>query len=314
MSSHAEPQRPQLPGPQPISGQAPITQPTQILRQPLRPALRERPSRILLADDLSTWAEESSPGGLLRISSATRLARLEDLAGDGARLIMLCSEGAEAEVNRQMALARAALEVEITVVALPGGPLGQYAVARITEQALSVAGRPTSLVVSILPTLAAELVNVAVLHSVTGLDIPGVGVGHHLASLLPGQRQFAVQLTPHPLVRSVSKDLLAEGFTRATFGTIESRVLIAGPLALPPQLEVLTGVTDVPHRVRTELDLAGFWGDEEATEIVAVPKDPAAWIAQRVPVQPHSPCDWCGAALATSASRCVFCGYVVVSR
>ncbi|WP_285616623.1 hypothetical protein [Kineosporia sp. NBRC 101677] len=304
------------------------TQPTRILRQTARraqpapappppppaPEPSEPPIRVLLADDLNLWREENGPAGLLNVSSATRLGLLEDLTSDGARLLMLCGETAEAAVTREAALARAALDVEITVVALPNGPLGQYAVARISEQALAVAGRPSSLVVSVLPTLAAELVNVAVLHSVTGLDLPGVGVGHHLASILPGQRQFAVQVTPRPIVRSLSKDLLSEGFTRAAFGSAETRVLIAGPHSMPAPLQALTGVSDVPHRVRTELDLPGFWGDDEATEIVAVPRDPAAWIAQRVPLQPYSPCDWCGAALVAAAPRCVFCGYQVPSR
>jgi hypothetical protein len=319
LSTGPIPQRPELPGPQPITGQAPLfrsppTQPTQILRPTNPPpVVAERPSRVVLADDLSTWMEDASPGGLLRVSSATRLGLIEELTTDGARLIVLCGETAEAAVNREMALARTALDVEITVVALPGGPLGQYAVARITEQALAVAGRPTSLIVSILPTLAAEIIDVAMLNSVSGLNLPGVGIGRHLASILPGQRHFAVQLTPRPLVRSLTRDLLAEGFSRANFGSSGTRVLIAGPQTMAAPLEALTGVPDVPHRVRTELDLAGFWGDEQATEIVAVPKDPAAWIVQRVPVQPNSPCTWCGAPLVASASRCVFCGFVTRS-
>lgn len=302
-----EPERPVLPGPQPITGQAAPVRPVEPPRAD--PPAAERPSRVLLADDLSMWREDPGTTGLLRVSPATRLGLLEDLAQDGARLIMLCGEAAELAVSREMALARAALDVEITVVPLPGGPVGHYALARITEQAMSVAGRPPSLIVSLLPTLAAAVVDVAVLRSVSGLDLPGVGLGRHLASLLPGQRQFAVQLTPRPIISSTSKDLITEGFTRAAYGPAGTRVLIAGPQPVPARLEAVTGVTDEPHRVRTELDLAGFWGDAEATEVVAVPKDPVSWVVQQIPVQPHSPCDWCGAALVTAAARCVFCGH-----
>jgi len=288
---------------------APHTPPTLQLRRPEQAVAAERPSRFLLADDLGQWGEPDRPGGLLAVPTATRLARLEELAADGARLIVLCGEQDESAVSREIAMARTALDIDATVMALPGGPLGQYAVARIAEQAMTVAGRPTSLVVSVLPTLAAALVDLAVLQSVSGLDLPGVGLGHHLASIMPGQRQFAVQLTPRPIVRSMTKDLLGEGFTRAAFGAAGVRVLVCGPQQVPAPFEAVTGIGDLPHRVRTPLDLPGFWGDESATEVVAVPRDPVAWVVQQIPVQPNTPCRWCGCALVASAARCLFCGH-----
>jgi hypothetical protein len=274
--------------------------------------LPARPYRVVIADDPRVWSAGSEESGLLGLSPSARLAAFERLTAGDSRLVVLCGHRQAAAVNREAALARSMLDARVAVVPLPGGPLGQYAMARIADQALMVPDRPTTLIVSLLSELAAELVDVGVLNSVSALDLPGIKLQHHLASYLPGPRLFAVQLTPHPFVAAIGREHLpaaAEAFTSADFGAGGARLLTAGPRPIPLTLEQQLGVPGAAHQVKAVLDLAGYWRDDEATELVVVPADPADWVAQRVPAQAGQPCGWCGESVAASLRSCVFCGH-----
>jgi hypothetical protein len=144
------------------------------------------PWRVVLADDARAWSDGDEQGNLSRLSTAGRLAALERLTEDGAGLVVISGHRQALQVNRGAALARSMLDARVAVVALPGGPLGQFAMARIAEQALAVGARPAALIISMLPRLAASLVDVGLVGSVSALDVPGIKLGQHVASYLPG--------------------------------------------------------------------------------------------------------------------------------
>jgi hypothetical protein len=86
-------------------------------------------------------------------------------------------------------------------------------------------------------------------------------------------------------------------------------LLIAGPRPLPDSLAERLEIPGPAIPVRAEFDLPGYWGDEQATEVVLVPADPATWVAQEVASAAALHCGWCGEMLAATAISCVFCGH-----
>jgi hypothetical protein len=270
------------------------------------------PWRVVLADDARAWSDGDEQGNLSRLSTAGRLAALERLTEDGAGLVVICGHRQALQVNRGAALARSMLDARVAVVALPGGPLGQFAMARIAEQALAVGARPAALIISMLPRLAASLVDVGLVGSVSALDVPGIKLGQHVASYLPGSRLFAVQLTPAPFVatmhaRGVIGAAVSE-FQTAHFGVAGARLLTAGPREVPAELAELWGVSGQAHPVTSLPQLAQYWRDEQASEFVVVPADPATWVTEQVPAMASLPCRWCGEPLAEPMPGCIFCG------
>lgn len=271
------------------------------------------PYRVVVANDPDAWSDGSTRSGLLGLSPSARVAAFERLTDGDTRLVILCDHRQVSRVNREAAVARGILETPVAVVPLSSGPLGQYAMARIAERSLAVAGRPSTLVISLLRELATRLVDIGLVGSVKALDIPGIKLRHHLASYLPGSHLFAVQLTPTPFVAAAGRPQLrpaaAEAIARTDLGAVGVHVLIAGPRPIPPALEEHLGSAGAAVTVTAELDLASYWRDPRASEVVVVPTDPAIWVAQEVPVQAGRPCNWCGELLATTAISCVFCGH-----
>ena len=249
--------------------------------------------RVVVADDL------------LERSRSDQLTAFEQLTDGDTRLVLLCGQRQAARVHREAALARSILEARVAVVPLPGGPLAQFAMARIAERALIMADRPTAVIVSQLPALAAQLVDIGLVTSVSALDLPSVKLRHHLASYLPGSHLFAVQLTPTPVVAAASRARVPT----VDFGETGIHLLVAGTRSIPVALAEELGALGPAVRVTADLDLPGFWRDEQATEVMVVPADPSAWVAQEVAIHAGHPCGWCDELLATTASSCVFCGH-----
>jgi hypothetical protein len=267
---------------------------------------------VVTADDPAAWSDGEVQGGLLDLSPSARVAAFERLTDNDSRLVILCGQRQASRVHREASIARSTLETRVAVIPLPGGPLAQYAMARIADHTLAIAGRPSTLIVSLLPDLATRLVDIGLLGSVSALDIQGIKLRHHLASYLPGSRLFAARLTPTPFVTRIRRDRLpgaaAEAFEPADFGAGGARLLIAGPRPLPGVLERQLDVAGAVQPVEAALDLPGFWRDERATELVVVPANPAGWVVQQVPGPAGAPCNWCGEFLAASAGACMFCG------
>ncbi len=268
---------------------------------------------MVIADDPDTWSDDGRPLGLLELSPPERLAAFERLTEGDVRLVVICGHRQSTPVQREAAIARSMLESRVAVVPVPGGPLGQHALAQIAEQSLTVVGRPGTVVVELLPQLASEILDIGLVQSVTSLDIAGIGLRHHLASYLPGRRLFGIQLTPHPFVAVVGRERLrptaAKAIARPDFGATELQMLIAGPHPVPAALEQHLAVAGPVQVVQAELGLARYWHDAQATELVVVPADPIEWLVQNAPAQTGSPCGWCSEPLAFDATSCVFCGH-----
>ncbi len=272
----------------------------------------DKPYRVVIADDPAAWSDAYGRKAMFELTAAERVTAFERLTAGQNRLVILCGHRQAARVNREVAVVRGLLDARVAVVPLPGGPLGQYATARIADQALAVAGRPATLIVSLLGRLAEQVVDLGLVGAVNALDIPGIRLRHHVRSYLPGSHLFAVQLTPSPFITAIDSDELPEAagpaFAAPDFGPGGARVLRAGPREIPPALQQAIGVTGAAHPVKSHLDLAGYWKDEQATEVVVVPADPVGWVVAQVPVQNGVPCNWCGESLSPTATSCVFCG------
>lgn len=265
---------------------------------------------VVLADDPQSWGD-TAQGTLLSLPPEARLAGFERLTEDGAALVVLCGRKQARAVAREAAVARGTLEARIAVVPLPGGPLAQYAVARIAEAALTERSHPPAVIVGALPELAGAVVDVGLVGSVSSLDVPGVKLGHHLSSYVPGAKLFAVQITPEPFVAKVGSTGLgaaAEQFAAPDYGPAGARLLSVGPRPVPADLLARWGVQPPAGPVPVPLPLGAFWRDDEAGELVVVPADPAGWVKSHIPVTAALPCNWCGEMLAETTRSCVFCG------
>jgi hypothetical protein len=271
------------------------------------------PYRVVIADDPSTWSDGSEPAELLGLSPSAQVSAFERLLDGDTRLVLVCGHRQAARVHRVTAVARSVLDARIALVPLPMGPLGQYAMARIAERALAAADRPRTLIVSLLRDLSTRLVDIGLVASVKALDNPAVKLRHHLAGYVPGPHLFAVQLTPTPFVTSVRRAQLGAAATEAIkgadFGAAGMHLLIAGPRPLPDVLAEQLGASEAAIPVIGEFDLTGYWRQPDATEVVMVPADPAAWVAGEVAAQVGLPCGWCDELLAGTALSCVFCGH-----
>ena len=300
MTDPAVPQ--QLPAPIP----APIPAPAGAVSTPAPPY------RFVVADDLATWSTAEQAGSLLALPQEARLAAWERLGADGCAVVVICSPKQAGPIRRDSALARVGADTRIIVLPLAVGPLAQLVGARI-GQTLIAAGldRPVSELVVSLPELVGSLLDVALVRSVTSLDLPGIKLGHHLLSYLPGNRRFAVQITPvGQVVRrdragDLRADLAPPGFDPA-FGAL---LTVLGPRPVPPRLLEQCGIVDQPVIDQAQLDLPGYWHDPEATEVVVRPADLVGWVLSQLPALERWPCAWCAEPMAAPMVLCPFCGH-----
>jgi len=265
---------------------------------------------VAVADDPTLWSD-GEERGLTRLSPTSRLAALERLIDGDKSLAILCGHRQVAGIKRDIALARSMLGARITIVPLPLGPLGQFAMARIAQQALRSLDRPPALIISHLPELANSLVDIGLVGAVSSLDIPGIRLRHQLASYLPGSRIFAAQLTPVPTVRRIRANSPQPDseFPAPNFGPLGRRLLHAGARAIPAGLEELWRVSGLVTQVTSKLPLADYWHDDQAGELVLLPDNPEQWVEDRVSPVVSEPCRWCGEPKPADVTDCVFCGH-----
>jgi hypothetical protein len=134
-------------------------------------------------------------------------------------------------------------------------------------------------------------------------------------SYLPGRRDFAVQLTPTPAIARVTgkgrlspaKDPLHRPAFDDTYGVT---VTVVGNRPVPDAVLSFSRTSAPPVAGPTTPRLAAFWGDQQATEVVAAPQDPARWLRDQLPALNAQPCSWCEEPQPADAESCVFCGNV----
>jgi hypothetical protein len=87
-------------------------------------------------------------------------------------------------------------------------------------------------------------------------------------------------------------------------------VTVAGDRGVPDVVLPYCRTSSVTPLGPTDCGLAEFWGDQEATEVVVAPGNPARWAEDQLPRLEVRACAWCGEPHAVTVDSCVFCGHV----
>lgn len=200
---------------------------------------------------------------------------------------------------------RGALDtVAVVPVAIGMGPVGTSTlaavVARLTETEAVTAG---SLIAGA-GWVERQLLSVAWLPTVAGLDAPAPTMADHLRSYLPGSA-FAYQMAPERRLLRVGR---GQEIPRPAWLGPRPVVALGGAAVLPGWVSG----TLLPHlnpsvvlRVADGADVAEWWGTPKAVEVSAVPADVTPWAGELAYRFPASPCRWCN--LASHTSPCPFC-------
>jgi hypothetical protein len=281
-----------------------------------RPTLHSRPGpalryRVVSAEDPGAWSLPGQGNGLLDLPDAERPAAWERIA-DGLPLAVLCARAQLDQVRRESAVARSVVDIAVTVIPVPSGPLGRFVGARLADHLLAQPqDRTPATILAMLPALLAELPNLGVVRSVSSLEIGNIGLRHHLASYLPGGGPFVVQLTPRPGVLRMRGRRLTDraGVIRQVdLGPGPASAAVHGSLPVPPAVLAALGVAGDPDPMPGAPDISRFWHAADATELVVLPGDPVAWAAARMPESGPEACNWCSEPLAGGLDWCLFCG------
>ncbi|MBT2386482.1 hypothetical protein [Streptomyces sp. ISL-11] len=232
-------------------------------------------------------------------TAVTQTAILLDQCG---HVVALYPDSLPARYVRRLHMIRSVLESDrlaLLPVALP--PLAVGVLARQLRQ-LSVSDLSPGVLACAARLLAHYVYAGAQLSSVARLDRVDVGLGTHLASLLPGAR-FAVLVNPAPRLIKVTDGEAPEG---PGFGT-RLTVARAGPAKGEDWvLSTLARRWHVQGVQETALpaDSGGWWGARGTVEFAAAIADPTV-LYQLVSSVRREQCHWCG--LELIGDRCAFC-------
>lgn len=237
-------------------------------------------------------------------ATARIAATLEEALARSEHLVVVAAGWTGPEEQRRLDTALTAVGTDRVAVLpsdlppLAGGVLAALAAALSEHLTAGV-------LVAGLEAIAAELVVVGWVRSVSGLTRPDVSVLLHGASLLPGGRGFGVGLQPEEFVRRLRPDrevplaLAAETSALAVADRGGDVSWVTD--VVNPQLGGLP-VTEVESPSRAP----EWWGGRKLTEIVAYPADLPA-LAARVGDRQTARCGWCETSVA--AGSCPFCGH-----
>lgn len=247
-----------------------------------------------------TVVRDAAEAGLTELVEALRAS----LAG-AHRVVVIHADWLEDDALALLQTARAALDTRRVALVpsdlppLAGGAL--CVVAGAVAPYLVHAGR----LVGALPAISAELVILAWLRSVSGLERPAPSMLQHVSSALPG-RGFGVQVQPEPFIRRLD----ASGDVPVAPARDSMEVVIADRGGDPAWANDVVGpalgqlrrreVAPPEHGPR-------WWGTNRLTEIVAYPADIEA-LAARVSASTRTrACGWCETRV--TGSPCPFCGH-----
>jgi len=253
------------------------------------------------------------PSTLAAAVESAWLDVLDELLDVGP-VTVVCLDCHGAPASRAVSLARQLLETcEVMLLTLPGPPLLAAVVVDAAMAALSAGVLAHEDLSRFLRFAAAGTVDAAVVRSVADLEVPGLGLSHHVASYLPGRTPFLVQLSAVQRVDRLKPERVPsdDGLVPMQDGGWAATVMGGGEL--PPQLVAWLHGRGVPPPVVRPDDgsIGRWWRHSEAVELVLHPADSAGWALhalQSAPTRPRTGCDWCGAPGLDPAGSCEFCG------
>ncbi|MFI1969083.1 hypothetical protein [Streptomyces cinnamoneus] len=247
-----------------------------------------------------TAAVLQPPGEQPLATAVTQAAVLLEQCG---HLVVLYPDSLAAPYVQRLHTIRSFLESD-RVALLPVGlpPLAVGVLARQLRQ-LSVSDLSPGVLASAARLLAHYIHAGADLPSVARLDRVRVGLGAHVASLLPGSH-FAVLVNPAPhLVRAGSGEPpdgpgFATRLTVARGRPPKGDDWVTGTLAPHWRVQGVQEVQPLPA------ESVRWWGTHRAVEFAAAIPDPSV-LYQLVASVRREECHWCGHELI--GDRCAFC-------
>ncbi|KNB51687.1 hypothetical protein [Streptomyces caatingaensis] len=239
----------------------------------------------------------------------TAVAQAGLLLDQCGHLVVLYPDVLPAPYVQRLHTVRSLLESE-RVALLPVGlpPLAVGVLARQLRQ-LSLSDLGPGVLASSARLLAHYVHAGAELASVARLDRVPVGLGPHVASLLPGVR-FGVLVNPAPLLFRPGADALPSGpayptrMTVARAGPRRDGDWVTGTLAPAWQVQGVQEVSPLPG------GSARWWGTHRAVEFAAAIPDPSV-LYQLIASVRREECHWCG--LELIGDRCGFCSAPVTA-
>lgn len=238
-------------------------------------------------------------------TAVTQAGLLLDQCG---HLVVLYPDALPAAYVHRLHAVRSLLESErvaLLPVALP--PLAVGVLARQLRQ-LSLSDLGPGVLASAARLLAHYIYAGAELASVARLDRVPVGLGPHVASLLPGVR-FGVLVNPMPhLVRPGGAEIPGPAYptrmTVARAGPRRDGDWVTDTLAPAWRVEGVQEVSPLPG------GSARWWGTHRAVEFAAAIPDPSV-LYQLIASVRREECRWCG--LELIGDRCGFCSAPVAA-
>lgn len=238
------------------------------------------------------------------------VAMLQDLVADDAEAVVIYPSWLPEPTPRHLHTARSALgDVGMALYASELPPLAGNVFVSLVA-ALAPLARSSGALVSGLERIEAQLLVVAWLFRVSGLNDPAPSLWQHALSWLPWTA-FGVSSWPEPSIRvlrakdrDVSLPAVASGALRLAVANRDGDLGWVRE-AVAPALGTLT----IDETAATSLG-PGWWGTRRLVEVVAYPAD-IDMLASRLDRIETAPCRSCGREAAVAGS-CGFCDLAMV--
>lgn len=252
------------------------------------------------------------PSSLAGVVESAWLEVLSELLARGP-VTVACLARDRGAVSRAVSVARQLLETPgIALVPLDSAPLAAAVVVDAAARTLLAGGLSVNDLPRFLRHAGHGLLDVAVVPSVADLELPGLGLSHHVASYLPGKTQFLVQLAPMREVNRLKPDRVPrhDGLIPMDGGAWTATAM--GGSGLPAELVgwLHSRGVPLPPVLPSDGSVTGWWRSDAAVELVVHPADSATWVHFALATATErtaTTCAWCGAPGVDADGTCVFC-------